>query len=268
MHHWGILSTGGVLIGLVSIWQMTGHGVSPLVGWAIGGLAVLGACFKAWNEQLERAEALIQERTKEDDLIDLPPPPPQIAQVEAAIAEEESPKLTIQTVSVRKTGLVPGNYGTITEHSQGNSAVVISFKNQPSPIPGQQTDSFYNVTANLTYVGTNRTEHVDYGNWLDEYTRCVDFRPGETRDLVIAMKDRSGIISGLYNRKKHNPMKARFHSGGTLYGPDFRPLPDPPCEVTVTLVSDNTTLLSERYRLNWAEGQMEISRLENVAGAK
>jgi hypothetical protein len=106
----------------------------------------------------------------------------------------------------------------MTEYHQGYPAVVMSFKNSPNTILGQQTESFYEVTANLTYVGEDRAEHIDYGNWLNEYTRYIDFRPGETRDLVIARKKREkGLVLGLYTQgtesnEGKNPLRNDNHS--------------------------------------------------------
>lgn len=265
LHHWGILVTGGVAIGAVSLWQMTGHNLPPTIGWIIGALAVLAAFFKAWNEQYERAESQLHQSQDRVGAPNLPSQPKSETPDAISQVDEPTPKLTIEVVDIRTTGIAPGDHATLTEFHQGLPAIVMSFKNKPSTIPGQQTETFYEVTANLTYVGRNRTDHLDYGNWLDEYTRYVDFRPGETRTLVIAMIDRqTDAVVGLYNPKKNNPLKGRIRSGmATLYGPDPRPLPDPPCELTVTLVSDMTTLLNECYQLTWTDDKkMEIIKLE------
>lgn len=264
IHHWKIFITGGVLIAGVSLWQMTGHYLPPKAGWIIGAIAIVVAFFRAWNEEYQRAESL--QRSHEQETLDLPPPPPGFEELDAIPKEEPSHKLTIEAVSVRTTGMVPGNHATLTEWGEGLPTAIIAFKNKPSTVPGQQTESFYGVSANLTYVGADRTEHIDYGNWLDEYTRYVDFKPGETRTLVIATIDReSKSVVGLYNPKKNNPLRGRIRSGMTiLHGPDVRMLPIPPCEVTITLVGDNITLLSEDYQLNWtADKKIEIRKIES-----
>jgi hypothetical protein len=54
---WGALVTGGFLIGLVTIYQSTSHPVAPWIYWSIGLGAVFVACFEAWNEQFDAAEA-------------------------------------------------------------------------------------------------------------------------------------------------------------------------------------------------------------------
>jgi hypothetical protein len=48
--------TGGILIGCLSIWQVTGHYVLPTIYWivAIGGIFV--ACYKAWNDESKAKE--------------------------------------------------------------------------------------------------------------------------------------------------------------------------------------------------------------------
>ena len=54
--HWGALLTGGVLIAILSIYQGTGHSVSPWL-YGVGALvAFLPAAFLAWNKQRDRAE--------------------------------------------------------------------------------------------------------------------------------------------------------------------------------------------------------------------
>ena len=50
---WGARVTGGVIIGILGVWQLTGHALKPWVGWAVimGGVVV--ACFEVWNQQVE-----------------------------------------------------------------------------------------------------------------------------------------------------------------------------------------------------------------------
>jgi hypothetical protein len=259
---WGAVLTGGFCVALIASWQFTGHSIPPRIGWwiVIGGVIV--AAFQVWERQVRRAEVVEQELAslREANRNGLFPPPLIAPELQV---EEPKPRLSIEVVDVRTTTIIHGDHGTMTEFSRGYPAVVMSFKNRPSATPGKQTEAFYDVTANLTYVGSDRTEHIDYGNWLDEYTRRVDFRPGETRDLVIAMRrpEIAGVV-GLYNPKKHNPLKGRIRAGMIIvHDASERPLPSPPCEVTIMLVADNTTLLSEHYRLNWTEnGNMEIQK--------
>jgi hypothetical protein len=54
---WGALVTGGFLIGVVSIYQSISHPVPPWIYWVIGVGALFVACFKAWNDQFDVAEA-------------------------------------------------------------------------------------------------------------------------------------------------------------------------------------------------------------------
>jgi hypothetical protein len=267
LHHWGILFTGGMFIGAVTLWQNTGHYLSPKVEWMIAAVAVLVACFKAWNEQFERAEALSEHRA-DDSVIQLGPMPSGFAELEAAIPLEEEPKLSIDVVDARVTTIAHDAFGSYIESGSGAPApaarpstrptielgfpaVLISFKNHLAR-PGQQNESFSDVTANIVYEGTDRTEHIDYGNWLEQYTRFVDFRPGETRDLVIAMKNRkTGKVVGLYNQKKIDPRKVRWRSSmRVIHGPEERALPNPPCNVTVTLIASGVTLFSGVYVLD------------------
>ena len=117
----------------------------------------------------------------------LPPPPPELEEIDAEFAAEEpKPRLSVEVVRAETT-LIPRQFRLIRGRPRdGSAAVVMSFKNQLAK-PGKQNETFRRVTANLTFVGSDRTEHIDYGNWLNEYARYVDFRPGETHTLVIAM---------------------------------------------------------------------------------
>ena len=94
--HWGTLVTGGVFIGLLGVWQGTGHSVPHWLYWLIAILALFIACFRAWlDEHLAREAALWgkdavssdswivlyekrSELVKELDLLEIPPPPASI----------------------------------------------------------------------------------------------------------------------------------------------------------------------------------------------
>src|SRR6266849_3006528 len=54
--HWVILITGGLLIAILAIWQLTGHLVQPWIGWGIAVAAVVVACYKVWDEQQKALE--------------------------------------------------------------------------------------------------------------------------------------------------------------------------------------------------------------------
>jgi hypothetical protein len=46
--HWGGVVTSGVLVGLLGIWQGTGHAVLPAVYWAVAILGLGVASYRAW----------------------------------------------------------------------------------------------------------------------------------------------------------------------------------------------------------------------------
>ena len=56
LHHWGALVTGGVLIGILSIWQSTGHTVRPWVYSSIAIVALFVGFFRAWNDKAKQLE--------------------------------------------------------------------------------------------------------------------------------------------------------------------------------------------------------------------
>jgi hypothetical protein len=59
--HWGSLVTGGCFIGVISLWQSTGHYVRPGVYWSIAIIALFVACYKAWAEE-RKAKELAQQQ--------------------------------------------------------------------------------------------------------------------------------------------------------------------------------------------------------------
>jgi hypothetical protein len=54
--HWGVLVTGGFAIGILGIWQGTGHPVRPWVYWIVAIAGLFLAFFKAWNDQVNEKE--------------------------------------------------------------------------------------------------------------------------------------------------------------------------------------------------------------------
>jgi len=60
--HWSALVTGGVVIGLMSIWQGTGHSIPPTVYWLVAMIALFVACFKAWEAERKAKEAAITQK--------------------------------------------------------------------------------------------------------------------------------------------------------------------------------------------------------------
>lgn len=260
-HHWGILSTGGFFIGIVNLWQNTGHALAKGAAWLIGIGTLLVAFFKSWNEQYERAEAL----QKNQKSLAVDALPLELRKTETGFVAESETKLSIEVVRAEATKIIHNDFGSFEEGPNGFSAVVMSFRNQLAQ-PGQQNKTFRRVTANLTFSSYYRTDHIDYGNWLKEYTRYVDFRPGETHTLIVAMRDHdSEEFVTFFNQKVADPRKRRFVSGYTIKGPEPRHLPYPPYDVTITLVSQGTTLFSDVYVLNWLELEFKFSRKQETA---
>jgi hypothetical protein len=64
LKHWGVLVTGGFAIGVLGIWQGTGHPVRPWVYWIVAIVGLLVAFFKAWNDQVNEKEKALT-RTEE-----------------------------------------------------------------------------------------------------------------------------------------------------------------------------------------------------------
>jgi hypothetical protein len=64
---WGARVTGGVVIGVLGVWQLTGHTLKPWVGWTVimGGVVV--ACFEVWNKQVEVSRELLNQLQQQAD---------------------------------------------------------------------------------------------------------------------------------------------------------------------------------------------------------
>lgn len=67
--HWGSLVTGGVVIGVIGLWQNTGHPVPAWAYWLVAIIAFFVACFRAWSEQGDRAEFLRKELDNPSKLV-------------------------------------------------------------------------------------------------------------------------------------------------------------------------------------------------------
>jgi hypothetical protein len=51
IHQWGSLVTSGAIIGVIGIWQATGHPVPPSVYWSIAGIGLFIAFYLAWRKE-------------------------------------------------------------------------------------------------------------------------------------------------------------------------------------------------------------------------
>jgi hypothetical protein len=67
--HWGSLVTGGVIIGVIGIWQNTGHPVPVWAYWLVAIVAFFIGSFNAWSEQVEHAEILQKELDNPSKLV-------------------------------------------------------------------------------------------------------------------------------------------------------------------------------------------------------
>jgi len=61
--------TGGFTIGLLSIWQGTGHTTKPWAYWAVAIVGLGAACFRAWRDgTLGHTQASIEIQKKEQTI--------------------------------------------------------------------------------------------------------------------------------------------------------------------------------------------------------
>src|SRR5258708_6195598 len=59
--HWGVLVTGGFAIGVLFVWQGTGHPIRPWVYLIVAIAGLFLAFFRAWNDQVNEKEEAIAE---------------------------------------------------------------------------------------------------------------------------------------------------------------------------------------------------------------
>jgi hypothetical protein len=62
LKHWGIIVTSGIVIGLLSLWQNTGHGVPHSVYWSVAVIGLLTAFYRTWLDQYKQVVKLTSER--------------------------------------------------------------------------------------------------------------------------------------------------------------------------------------------------------------
>jgi hypothetical protein len=63
--HWGSIVTSGVLIGVIGIWQATGHYVPHSAYWFVASLGLLRAFYRTWLGERETVLALTEQLTSE-----------------------------------------------------------------------------------------------------------------------------------------------------------------------------------------------------------
>jgi hypothetical protein len=73
---WGGRVTGGIVIGIVGIWGLTGHPIATIVGWAIGIGAFIVAAFQVWNREVNANDQLrndieVEKRKQEMPVVNL-----------------------------------------------------------------------------------------------------------------------------------------------------------------------------------------------------
>lgn len=139
----------------------------------------------------------------------------------APIAEPPAPKVaTISCLKGKEVLLHEDNVGVWFEAStsleRARRAVVLPFKNIPKG-PGEQTPRANDVTASLVFKHGDDELQINHGVWLNRYEYFTTINPGETKYLLVALKDVPYVT--FENPNSYNPFRGRFRSGTSIYHP-------------------------------------------------
>jgi hypothetical protein len=130
--------------------------------------------------------------------------------------------------------------------SSGHLGLIAVFKNGLKDV-GKETPTLRAVTAHMTYTsGEGKQQQIDSGCWLKEYTHFVDFDPGQTQALIIAVEIYENHPPSVLN----NPIASipRIQSAtNAIHSPQLQPIIAQPCRVEIMLVEDNVTVYKARF---------------------
>jgi hypothetical protein len=159
--HWGVLVTGGFAIGVLGIWQGTGHQVRPWVYWIVAIIGLFLAFFKAWNDQVNEKE---QALTKVNEIR----------------KEFEASEARLQEVLNAKPKIS-------CQFEYGGQEAILSVTN---------TGTIAQVWASLRVRGMVRSGAGPFARWTHSSSFKTKIAKGETYHLALAgLRIQNGSIS-------------------------------------------------------------------------
>lgn len=184
MRHWGALVTGGFLVGVLGIWQATGHSVSPWIYWTIAIGSFIVSAYRVWLEALN----------SETD-------GGHFAPAEDVSTADPNTRANAQKSNVRclgcrliKVGLLSANgrsYGW-REREVGAPALVLDFRNEPEA--GKIILDFESAAAHIRFISESGDEvaSVAASSWLQRKSDRVTLEVGRTESVVVLVELAAG----------------------------------------------------------------------------
>lgn len=185
------------------------------------------------------------------------------------VTEQSVPR--IELLEIRSVYLVvtrDKRYKFVENQQPGMSAIIAVFRNRHAGV-GQQTASIDDVVARLIYTPKSaRRLEINAGCWIDEVTQYVDFASGEVKKLIVAVDRKDGgSPSALHNPRKLLPIYYSSFSAQKerVQHIESHHLSGMPCNVEITLISEDRTLYTGTFELLHGEaGVMELREKINL----
>jgi hypothetical protein len=201
---WGILVTGGVVMGVIGIWQGSGHAVDPRLYEGIAALDVLVAIFRAWSEQAEAKE-----------------------KAEKRIAELEGrPEITLDIEDYKSTANNPPDWGGAHVKqrfmlSNGGNIQSVNLTIEAIPLP--MADFYKRQIGEMAQHYSNTTgepvpeREPGWDTWVVSFEELANVAPGAKAPIGFSISN----MGPLQNRDLCNCMGNSVRDG---FGPLTVPL--------------------------------------------
>lgn len=158
VRHWGALVSGGAIIGLLGIWQGTGHRVPPTIFWIIAIVGIFVACYLAWNEEREAKEKAIRD-------------------YEAEVSKNQNPDIRGMARNFKQSGMCgDGREGDRIHASVGISFDLSLCNHRPIPtnlLNIQVSGTLLSKVVAVLTLDFERRRLLDYGIAVDLPVRAV-----------------------------------------------------------------------------------------------
>jgi hypothetical protein len=211
VRHWGVFVTGGAFIGLLAIWQETGHPVAHWIYWTIAVVGIAVAPYKAWLEERQRnvkATSTNQTLAAAAARSDAESNPIQIAspemkqkielhthfdstlgrREEKAIEPPASNVKFLRHRIIQVTQFDEGDAVVWLQQDGGMKAVVLDYRNEPKE--GVAVPSFRDAVAHIRFLDQYGQEltSVSSAMWLNETSNKMTLEAEHTHSVLVAVR--------------------------------------------------------------------------------